>query len=61
MLAPSDTITKITSLEISALLPRRMAALGLEADTVARFDPDTFGSLRRVCATCKYQERCRWD
>jgi hypothetical protein len=61
MLAPSDTITKITPVEICALLPRRMAALGLDADTVARFDPDTFGSLRTSCATCKHHERCRWD
>jgi hypothetical protein len=60
MLAPSDAITKITPIE-SALLSRRMVALGLDADTVARFDPDTFGSLRRLCATCKYRERCQWD
>jgi hypothetical protein len=61
MLAPSETITKISAIEISTLLPRRMAALGLDADTIARFDPDTFGSLRSVCARCKYHERCRWD
>jgi hypothetical protein len=61
MLTPSDTITKITPVEICALLPRRMAALGLDADTVARFDPDTFGSLRTSCATCKDHERCRCD
>jgi hypothetical protein len=61
MLAPSDTISKITPVEICALLPRRMAALGLDADTVARFDPDIFGNLRRLCATCEYHERCRGD
>jgi hypothetical protein len=59
-MAPSHTIT-ITPIEISALLRRRMAALGLDSDTVARFDPDTFGSLRRVCATCKHHARCQWD
>jgi hypothetical protein len=63
MLAPSHTSTKIAPVEICSLLPlpRRMAALGLDTDTVARFDPDTFGSLRSVCATCEHHERCQWD
>jgi hypothetical protein len=61
MLAPSETITKTTPVEICALLPRRMAALGLDAETVGRFDPDTFGSLRRLCAMCKHHARCELD
>jgi Family of unknown function (DUF6455) len=58
MLAPSEPHMPI---EHADLLPRRMAALGLDADTVARFDPATFRDLQRFCATCEYPELCRWD
>jgi hypothetical protein len=57
MLAPSVK----TPIEQTDLLPRRMAALGLDADTVARFDPITFRDLQRVCGLCEYHEQCQWD
>jgi hypothetical protein len=53
MLAPSTEYPK--------LLARRMAALSLDADIAARFDPDTFRGLRTVCSTCESTERCEVD
>ena len=50
-----------TPVEQADLLPRRMAELGLDANTVARFDPITFRDLQRLCATCEYHERCQWN
>ena len=38
-----------------------MAALGLDAEIVARFDPDLFDAMRRACATCGSAERCLLD
>jgi hypothetical protein len=49
-----------TPVEQSDLLPRRMTALGLDANTVAWFDPATFRDLERLCARCEYHELCRW-
>jgi hypothetical protein len=43
------------------LLPRRMAALGLDADTSARIEAVTFRDLQRLCAACECQELCEWD
>jgi hypothetical protein len=43
------------------LLPRRMAALGLDADTSARIEFVTFRDLQRLCAACECQELCEWD
>jgi hypothetical protein len=50
-----------TVVEQADLLPRRMGALGLDANAVARFEPVTFGNLQRVCATCEWHELCQWD
>jgi hypothetical protein len=61
MVAPSNTINEITPVEQAHLLPRRMASLGLDANTVARFDPGTFSDLQGLCATCEYHARCQWD
>jgi hypothetical protein len=47
--------------EQADLLLHRMAALGLDADAVARAQPVTFGDLQRLCATCGWHELCRWD
>lgn len=42
-------------------LVRRMTALGLNAETVARSIPNTFRDLERLCAACESQELCKWD
>jgi hypothetical protein len=43
------------------LLPRRMAALDLDADTVERVEPAVFRDVRNTCATCEAPEQCEWD
>jgi hypothetical protein len=51
-----DTVAKQAD-----LLPRRIAALGVDADTVAWVEPVTFRDFRRLCAACECQELCEWD
>jgi hypothetical protein len=43
------------------LLPRRMAALELDADRVERIEPAVFHDLHNACATCDAAEQCEWD
>ena len=47
--------------ERADLLPRRMAALELDPNTVARVQSVAFGDLLRYCATCESYELCEWD
>ena len=46
--------------ERADLMPCRMAALGLDPNTVARVEPVAFGDVLRHCATCETYERCEW-
>ena len=43
------------------LLLRRLANLRLDADELARSDPDLFRDLQRVCTTCRSPRRCARD
>lgn len=43
------------------LLPRRMAALDLDQDKLARVEPLTVRELVERCTTCESPERCEWD
>ena len=43
------------------LLLRRMAALDLDRDEVARVEPRTFQDLQRACTLCESRRRCRRD
>jgi hypothetical protein len=43
------------------LLGRMMAALGIDADEVARGLPGVMRDLERVCASCASKDRCRHD
>jgi hypothetical protein len=43
------------------LLPRRMAAAGLDLHEMERTDPATARDLERVCALCESKGRCAHD
>jgi hypothetical protein len=43
------------------LLPRRMAALGIDTVEISRTLPDVFRDLQRVCASCEKYGRCVRD
>jgi hypothetical protein len=43
------------------LLPRRMRALGLEPDELARTMPEVARDLERVCSHCASYGRCQRD
>ena len=43
------------------LLHRRMAALGLDEDQIARQEPQALRDLQRVCSECADSIRCRHD
>ena len=43
------------------LLQRRMAALHLDADELARTEPALLRDLQRLCTTCKSPRRCARD
>jgi hypothetical protein len=43
------------------LLPRRMAALDLDRNEVARIEPRTFQDLQKVCTLCESRRRCTRD
>jgi hypothetical protein len=47
--------------EEATLLPRRMAALGLEPDEVARLEPRVFRGLSWRCMSCESPGQCAWD
>jgi len=47
--------------ERADLLPRRMAALDLDPNTVAEVEPVAFRDLLRFCAACESYGRCEWD
>jgi hypothetical protein len=44
-----------------ALLPRRMAALDVDADKVRRIEPTVFRDLQSLCAACAASEQCEGD
>ena len=43
---------------MSDLLSRRMLALQLDQDEIARLDPITFGELQWLCVLCEDRDRC---
>jgi hypothetical protein len=47
--------------ERAQFLPRRMAALHLNRDKLARVEPSTVRELFERCTTCESPERCEWD
>jgi hypothetical protein len=47
--------------EEANLLPRRMAALGLDPDEVARLEPRVFRNLDWRCTLCQSPGQCAWD
>ena len=47
--------------ESADLLPRRMEALDLDQDEVARVERATFQDLQRVCSVCDCKKRCARD
>ena len=47
--------------ERAQLLPRRMEALELDQDKLARDDPSTVRELVERCTTCESPEQCEWD
>ena len=47
--------------EAADLLLRRMAALDLDRNEVARTEPGTFQDLQRVCTMCESHRRCARD
>jgi uncharacterized protein YjiS (DUF1127 family) len=59
---PSDLRTLAGRWPDSAeLLHRRMAAVGLDEDRVARDEPQALRDLQRVCSECADSTRCRHD
>ena len=47
--------------ERAQFLPRRMAALELDRDKLARAKPLTVSELVERCTTCENPEQCEWD
>ncbi len=47
--------------ERAQLLPRRMAALDLNADKLAGVKPSTVRELVERCTACESPEQCEWD
>jgi uncharacterized protein YjiS (DUF1127 family) len=43
------------------LLRRRMAAVGLDEDQIARSEPQVLRDLERVCSECADKSRCRHE
>jgi len=47
--------------EAAELLMRRMVALDLDRNEVARIEPRAFQDLQRVCVMCEHHRRCERD
>ena len=47
--------------ERTEFLPRRMAALGLDAKAFSGAQPFAFVDLQRRCMACDSPEQCEWD
>jgi hypothetical protein len=43
------------------LLPKRMAALGIDRAEVGRTEPAVLHDMQRVCALCEHHKRCAGD
>jgi hypothetical protein len=43
---------------MSELLARRMLALQLDKDEIARVEPVTLRELQKLCASCESREQC---
>jgi hypothetical protein len=43
------------------LLPRRMQAIGLDVEGIARKEPATMRDMQRLCAQCEQHGRCQHD
>ena len=57
---PWDNVIRAFA-ERAQFLPRRMAALDLDRDKLARAEPMTVRDLVERCTTCESPERCEWD
>ena len=60
MVEPWDNVMHAFA-ERAQLLPRRLAALGLDRDKLARRKPLTVRELVERCTTCESPEQCAWD
>jgi hypothetical protein len=60
MVEPWDNVMRAFA-ERAQLLPRRLAALELDRDRLARGKPLTFRDLVERCTTCERPEQCAWD
>jgi len=47
--------------EAVSLLRRRMTALDLDENEIAKAEPQTLHDLQRVCTLCQYRRRCARD
>jgi hypothetical protein len=57
---PWDNVMRAFA-ERAQLLPRRLAALELDADKLACSNPRTVRELVERCTTCESPEQCAWD
>jgi Family of unknown function (DUF6455) len=60
MVEPWDNVMRAFA-ERAELLPRRLAALDLDRDKLARGNPLTVRELVERCTTCESPEQCAWD
>jgi hypothetical protein len=60
IVAPWDDALRAFS-ERAGLLPKRMAAIGLDPSTFSRAEPLAFFDLERRCAACDSYGQCEWD
>ena len=60
LVEPWDNAIRVFA-ERAQLLPRRMAALQLDCDQLARLKPSTARELVERCTTCENPEQCEWD
>jgi hypothetical protein len=47
--------------DAAKLMLDRMAALHLDAETVAKSEPATMRDLQRLCSTCANKKKCQFD
>jgi hypothetical protein len=60
MVEPWDNVMRAFA-ERAQLLPRRLAALDLDRDRLARGKPLTVRELVERCTACEHPEQCAWD
>jgi uncharacterized protein YjiS (DUF1127 family) len=60
-LSPSELIKVGGQTGHPDLMPARLQALGLDAESVRHCDPATYRDLQRVCSRCDSAKRCAHD